>query len=55
MVNQFKQILNIDTLLLGWGQDDDNPHSPDEKFSLADFHKGIHSSACLWTEIAKVE
>jgi len=55
VVNQFKQILNIDTLLLGWGQDDDNPHSPDEKFSLADFHKGIHSSACLWTEIAKVE
>jgi succinyl-diaminopimelate desuccinylase len=55
VVNQFKSLLGIDTLLLGWGQDDDNPHSPDEKFSLEDFHKGIHSSACLWNEIAKVQ
>ena len=55
VVNQFKQMLNIDTLLLGWGQNDDNLHSPDEKFSLADFHKGIHSSARLWSEIAKVD
>ena len=55
VVNQFKQMLGIDTLLLGWGQNDDNLHSPDEKFSLADFHKGIHSSACLWGEIAKMD
>ena len=55
VVLQFKQMLNIDTLLLGWGQNDDNLHSPDEKFSLADFHKGIHSSACLWSEIAEVD
>jgi len=55
VVLQFKQMLGIDTLLLGWGQSDDNLHSPDEKFSLADFHKGIHSSACLWSEIAKVD
>jgi succinyl-diaminopimelate desuccinylase len=55
VVNQFKHLLGIDTLLLGWGQDDDNPHSPDEKFSLEDFHRGIHSSACLWAEIAKVQ
>ncbi len=55
VVNQFKQMLDIDTLLLGWGQHDDNLHSPDEKFSLADFHKGIHSSARLWGEIAKMD
>ncbi len=38
-------------LLLGWGLDDDNTHSPNEKFSLADFHRGIRSSARLWKEI----
>ena len=54
VVNSFSNQLNIDTLLLGWGQDDDNPHSPNEKFSLADFHKGIRSSAFLWQEIGKI-
>ena len=31
---------SVDTLLLGWGQNDDNLHGPNEKFSLADFHRG---------------
>lgn len=54
LVNSFSDHLGIDTLLLGWGQDDDNPHSPDEKFSLEDFHRGIASSAHLWGEVAKI-
>jgi acetylornithine deacetylase/succinyl-diaminopimelate desuccinylase-like protein len=44
--------LGADTLLLGWGQDDDNAHSPNEKFSLADFHRGIKASARLWEELS---
>ncbi len=52
IVNTFAQELGADVLLLGWGQDDDNTHSPNEKFSLADFHRGIRSSACLWEELA---
>lgn len=55
VVNNFKALLGIDTLLLGWGQDDDNPHSPNEKFSIDDYHRGIHASACLWDEIAKIK
>ena len=55
VVNNFSQLLEIDTLLLGWGQDDDNLHSPNEKFSLEDFHRGIKSSACLWDEVAKID
>ncbi len=55
VVNSFSQLMGIDTLLLGWGQDDDNLHSPNEKFSLADFHRGIKASCCLWDEIAKIE
>ncbi|NLE39118.1 MAG: dipeptidase [Pirellulaceae bacterium] len=48
----FSEALGVDTLLLGWGQGDDNAHSPNEKFSLADFHRGIKASARLWEELA---
>jgi acetylornithine deacetylase/succinyl-diaminopimelate desuccinylase-like protein len=51
IVTNFKQQLGADTLLLGWGLDDDNTHSPNEKFSLADFHRGIKASAHLWNEL----
>lgn len=53
IVNTFAQQLEADVLLLGWGLDDDNTHSPNEKFCLADFHRGICSSARLWGELAK--
>ena len=48
IVTTFARELGVDTLLLGWGQNDDNTHSPNEKFSLADFHRGIRASAYLW-------
>jgi succinyl-diaminopimelate desuccinylase len=54
VVATFRQLLQVDTLLLGWGQDDDNTHSPNEKFSLNDFLKGIRSSAQLLQEIANL-
>ena len=52
IVNTIRQNLGIDALLLGWGQDDDNLHSPNEKFSLDDFHRGTRSSVFLWQELA---
>jgi acetylornithine deacetylase/succinyl-diaminopimelate desuccinylase-like protein len=52
IVTNFKEQLGVDTLLLGWGLDDDNTHSPNEKFCLADFHRGIKASAHLWNELA---
>jgi succinyl-diaminopimelate desuccinylase len=45
IVAEFGQVLQADVLLVGWGQDDDAPHSPNEKFSLASFHNGILASA----------
>ncbi len=54
IVTNFKQQLGVDTLLLGWGLDDDNTHSPNEKFHLADFHRGIRASAQLWQELSKI-
>ncbi len=53
IVGTFARELDADVLLLGWGLDDDNTHSPNEKFSLADFHRGIAASAHLWGELAK--
>src|SRR5262245_22231941 len=52
VVGLIKQHLGVDTLLLGWGQTDDNLHGPNEKFSIADFHRGIKSAAHLLAELA---
>jgi succinyl-diaminopimelate desuccinylase len=54
IVNTFTGELGADVLLLGWGQNDDNTHSPNEKFSLDDYHRGTLASACLWKEIARI-
>ena len=54
IVTTFHEELGADSLLLGWGLDDDNAHSPNEKFSLVDFHRGIRASAKLWEELSKL-
>ncbi|MEW4489705.1 dipeptidase [Thalassoglobus sp. JC818] len=48
VVGTFQDLLGVDTLLLGWGQNTDNLHSPNEKFSVDAFHRGTLSSAWLW-------
>jgi acetylornithine deacetylase/succinyl-diaminopimelate desuccinylase-like protein len=55
IVADFREKLGVDTLLLGWGLDDDNMHAPNEKFSLADFHRGIRASAHLWQELSVLD
>jgi len=52
IVNQFKKILGVDSLLLGLGLPDDNAHSPNEKFDLECFEKGQLMSAYLWPELS---
>jgi acetylornithine deacetylase/succinyl-diaminopimelate desuccinylase-like protein len=52
VVGTLKQILGVDTLLLGWGQNTDNLHSPNERFSLTAYLQGIRASAALWSELA---
>jgi acetylornithine deacetylase/succinyl-diaminopimelate desuccinylase-like protein len=53
VVGSFREILGVDTLLLGWGQNTDNLHSPDEHFDLGDFQRGIRASAALWGKLAE--
>ncbi len=54
VVKSFRDILGLETLLLGWGQNSDNLHSPNERFTLADYHRGIAASAALWSELSRL-
>ncbi len=51
IVNDFKRILGVDSLLLGLALPDANAHSPNEKFDLDVFRKGMRMAARLWPEL----
>jgi acetylornithine deacetylase/succinyl-diaminopimelate desuccinylase-like protein len=52
VVTSLRTVLGIDSLLIGFGLDDDQVHSPNEKFEQRCFHHGIRSHARLLAKFA---
>lgn len=52
--NVFQKVLGIPTVLMGFGSPDDRMHSPNEKFYLPNFFRGIETSIWYFAAAAKL-
>lgn len=52
VVESFKTHLKVDSLLVGFAHEDDGAHSPNEKYAVSSYHKGIRTWARIIAELA---
>ncbi len=52
VVSHVKQILGLDTVLLGFGLPDENAHAPDEFINLHNFFGGIRTVVHFYQELS---
>jgi acetylornithine deacetylase/succinyl-diaminopimelate desuccinylase-like protein len=53
IIGEFKRRLGCDALLVGFARFDNRVHSPNEKYDLSSFHKGIRSWVRILAELAE--
>jgi acetylornithine deacetylase/succinyl-diaminopimelate desuccinylase-like protein len=54
VVGMIQEIVGVDTLMLGYGLQDDNLHAPNEKQYLPNFYRGIEATIHFFDQYASL-